>query len=79
MINSAMEVGGEIDEYGNIKPPTIINYILHYFTLFWKLVFAFTPPRNFCGGYPAFIVSMALIGVITAIIEKVFQIKFFFI
>jgi len=68
---SAMQVGGEIDEFGNALPPNYFSYIIHFFSMPWKLLFSLTPPTHFCGGYPAFIISMLLLGCITAIIEQV--------
>ena len=66
-----MHVGGDIDEFGNALPPSPISYIIHFFSMPWKLLFSLTPPAHLCGGYPAFIVSMSLLGVITAVIEQV--------
>ncbi|KAH8265604.1 hypothetical protein KR038_011605 [Drosophila bunnanda] len=48
--------------------PTCFNYVSHFFCLFWKVLFAFVPPTDICGGYVTFVVSIVVIGVITAII-----------
>nr|XP_017036712.1 sodium/calcium exchanger 3 isoform X2 [Drosophila kikkawai] len=48
--------------------PSCFNYISHFFCLFWKVIFAFVPPTDICGGYVTFVVSIVVIGVITAII-----------
>ncbi|KAH8419201.1 hypothetical protein KR222_010548, partial [Zaprionus bogoriensis] len=48
--------------------PTCSDYVSHFLCLFWKIVFAFVPPTDFCGGYITFVVSILLIGILTAII-----------
>ncbi|XP_068155119.1 sodium/calcium exchanger Calx isoform X2 [Drosophila tropicalis] len=48
--------------------PGCLNYISHFICLFWKVLFAFVPPTDICGGYVTFVVSIFVIGVITAII-----------
>ena len=66
-----MHVGGEIDEMGNESPPSGLSYFLHFLSMPWKVYFAFTPARHAYGGFPAFLVSMLMIGAITAVIEQV--------
>ncbi|KAH8236648.1 hypothetical protein KR026_007357 [Drosophila bipectinata] len=48
--------------------PSCFSYISHFVCLFWKVLFAFVPPTDICGGYVTFVVSIFVIGVITAII-----------
>ncbi|XP_020799516.1 sodium/calcium exchanger 3 isoform X1 [Drosophila serrata] len=55
------------DDYED-EVPTCFNYISHFFCLFWKVLFAFVPPTDICGGYVTFVVSIVVIGVITAVI-----------
>ncbi|XP_071108241.1 sodium/calcium exchanger Calx-like isoform X1 [Haliotis cracherodii] len=59
----AMNVNG-----GDIENATFIDYILHFCTFFWKILFAFVPPTQYLGGWPTFIISLAVIGFLTAII-----------
>jgi solute carrier family 8 (sodium/calcium exchanger) len=28
------------------KEPSFVNYVLHYISLFWKILFAFVPPTG---------------------------------
>ncbi|CAG9565672.1 unnamed protein product [Danaus chrysippus] len=53
------------------EPPSTFDYILHVFTLFWKIIFAFVPPTDIGGGYVCFVVSIICIGVVTAVIGDV--------
>uniref|UniRef100_A0A182P820 Sodium/calcium exchanger membrane region domain-containing protein n=1 Tax=Anopheles epiroticus TaxID=199890 RepID=A0A182P820_9DIPT len=51
--------------------PSCMDYIMHFVTLFWKIIFAFIPPTDMSGGYLCFVVSIFCIGVVTAIIGDV--------
>ena len=42
--------------------------ITHFVTIFWKLLFATVPPIRWCGGWPAFVCSLAYIGAITVVV-----------
>lgn len=48
--------------------PSAVDYIMHYISLFWKVLFAFVPPTDYFGGWACFIVSIVMIGVLTAVI-----------
>ncbi|XP_015037300.2 sodium/calcium exchanger 3 isoform X2 [Drosophila pseudoobscura] len=48
--------------------PSCLSYISHFVCLFWKVLFAFVPPTNISGGYVTFLVSITVIGIITAVI-----------
>lgn len=45
--------------------------VLHYISLFWKLLFALIPPTDYLNGWLTFIVAIFAIGVLTAIIGDV--------
>ncbi|XP_020717188.1 sodium/calcium exchanger 3 isoform X3 [Ceratitis capitata] len=60
--------GGEDDEP---QSPSCFDYILHFLTLFWKILFAFIPPTDICNGYVCFVVSICGIGMVTALIGDV--------
>ncbi|CAH0728602.1 unnamed protein product, partial [Brenthis ino] len=53
------------------EPPSCFDYVLHIFTLFWKIIFAFVPPTDIGGGYVCFVVSIICIGLVTAVIGDV--------
>merc|ERR1711983_714584 len=65
------EEGGDEGEEGEEKMPTCGDYIMHFLTLFWKVIFATIPPAGLGAGYPCFVISIAMIGVCTAIIGDV--------
>ncbi|GAB1600819.1 sodium/calcium exchanger 3-like isoform X6 [Argonauta hians] len=53
---------------GDLETATAGDYILHFASFAWKALFACVPPPSIWGGWPTFIVSLALIGLMTAII-----------
>merc|ERR1712223_1940199 len=67
------EGGDEEGEEGEAeeKMPTCGDYIMHFLTLFWKIIFAFIPPAGIANGYPCFFISLVFIGACTAVIGDV--------
>merc|ERR1711982_147315 len=61
----------EEGEEGEEKMPSCGDYIMHFLTLPWKLIFAFIPPTAMANGYVTFVVSIAFIGACTAIIGDI--------
>mmetsp|Transcript_16853 Transcript_16853/g.23275 ORF Transcript_16853/g.23275 Transcript_16853/m.23275 type:complete len:617 (+) Transcript_16853:1233-3083(+) len=45
--------------------------IMHYLCITWKLLFAMVPPPEMKGGWPTFCISLAFIGMVTAIVGEV--------
>ncbi|KAA0200576.1 Sodium-calcium exchanger protein 2 [Hyalella azteca] len=62
-IRDAFSVNG-----GDYENTTTLDYVLHFFTFGWKVIFALVPPPCFLGGWLCFFVSLAAIGVLSAII-----------
>ncbi|CAG0894919.1 unnamed protein product [Cyprideis torosa] len=58
------EPDGEKEE----KLPSCGDYVMHFITLFWKILFAFVPPTDLYGGQLAFFISIMVIGALTAVI-----------
>merc|ERR1719357_2162820 len=56
---------------GEEKMPTCGDYIMHFLTLIWKVMFAVIPPAGIANGYPCFVISIAMIGLCTAVIGDV--------
>ncbi|XP_050391531.1 sodium/calcium exchanger 2-like [Patella vulgata] len=54
---------------GDAENTTVLDYIMHFMTFFWKVVFAFIPPPSIGGGWLTFFLSLAMIGFLTAIIS----------
>ena len=44
------------------------DYVLHFLSFPWKLMFAFVPPPQYLGGWLCFFVSLFVIGLMTAIV-----------
>ncbi|GAA6066662.1 sodium/calcium exchanger 2a isoform X2, partial [Tachysurus ichikawai] len=61
---------GEGDEGEGAEPrrPSCCDYFMHVMTVFWKLTFAFVPPTEYCNGWACFVVSIFVIGFLTAVI-----------
>merc|ERR1712217_30676 len=61
----------EEGEEGEEKMPSCGDYIMHFLTLPWKLIFALIPPTGIFNGYPTFVISIAFVGLCTAVIGDV--------
>ncbi|XP_028659976.2 sodium/calcium exchanger 1-like isoform X1 [Erpetoichthys calabaricus] len=55
------------EESGEERLPSCFDYIMHFLTVFWKVLFAFVPPTEYWNGWACFIVSITLIGILTAV------------
>merc|ERR1712168_1663486 len=62
---------GEEGEEGEEKMPSCGDYIMHFLTLPWKLIFAFIPPTAIVNGYLTFVISILFIGACTAVIGDI--------
>ncbi|XP_060714924.1 sodium/calcium exchanger 1a isoform X1 [Tachysurus vachellii] len=62
--------GGDDDdeECGEEKLPSCFDYVMHFLTIFWKVVFALVPPTDYWNGWACFTVSICMIGLLTAFI-----------
>ncbi|XP_071317495.1 sodium/calcium exchanger 2a isoform X1 [Trachinotus anak] len=60
---------GDGDEEGQEqRMPNCFDYFMHIFCIFWKILFACIPPTEYWNGWACFIVSISVIGILTAII-----------
>ncbi|KAM6949395.1 sodium/calcium exchanger 1-like [Aplochiton taeniatus] len=55
------------EESGEERLPSCFDYIMHFLTVFWKVLFAFVPPTEYWSGWACFLVSISLIGLLTAL------------
>merc|ERR1712117_100516 len=62
---------GEEGEEAEEKMPSCGDYIMHFLTLPWKLIFAFIPPTGLVNGYLTFVISILFIGACTAVIGDI--------
>lgn len=57
-----------------VEQVTLDDALGHFATITWKLIFATIPPVKMCGGYFAFGVALAWIGIVTMIVGDVAKI-----
>ncbi|XP_043208398.1 sodium/calcium exchanger 2-like [Amphibalanus amphitrite] len=62
-IKEALTVNG-----GDVENATNMDYVMHFLTFFWKVLFSLVPPTGMLGGWPCFFVSLGVTGVVTAIV-----------
>ena len=55
----AMNVNG-----GDLETATFFDYVLHFATFFWKVLFVVIPLAQYFGGWAAFLTSLAFIGIL---------------
>jgi len=60
----AMNMEGD----GEGGEPACMDYVMHVVSFYWKVLHAFIPPTDKCGGWATFFCALAAIGVITAFI-----------
>ncbi|XP_063080005.1 sodium/calcium exchanger 3 [Engraulis encrasicolus] len=56
------------DEAGEERLPSCFDYVMHFLTVFWKVLFACVPPTDYWNGWACFIISIVIIGFLTAVI-----------
>lgn len=59
---------GDEEEGQEERMPNCFDYFMHILCIFWKILFAFVPPTEYWNGWACFIVSISVIGILTAII-----------
>mmetsp|Transcript_124833 Transcript_124833/g.216332 ORF Transcript_124833/g.216332 Transcript_124833/m.216332 type:complete len:1112 (-) Transcript_124833:138-3473(-) len=62
---SAIYCNGSPEEQ---KEATKTDWVFHLVALPWKILFTLVPPTSYCGGWVCFVISLVLIGVVTAVI-----------
>ena len=62
-LKDAMNVNG-----GDIENASATDYIMHFLTFGFKIIFALIPPAGLAGGWPCFFVAIGMIGLLTAIV-----------
>ncbi|XP_027856231.1 sodium/calcium exchanger 3 isoform X1 [Xiphophorus couchianus] len=66
----AITVSADEDEEdtGEERLPSCFDYVMHFLTVFWKVLFACVPPTDYLNGWACFVVSIVIIGLLTAVI-----------
>ena len=54
-----------------IEDITYWDAFSHFCAIFWKVFFALVPPAEWGGGYPSFVASLTMIGIVTYIVGDV--------
>ncbi|XP_043975952.1 sodium/calcium exchanger 2b isoform X1 [Gambusia affinis] len=60
--------GDDEEEGRGERLPSCYDYFMHFLTVFWKVLFACVPPTEYWNGWACFVVSISVIGFLTAII-----------
>lgn len=66
-----MPTGDEEEEEDGSREerlPSCFDYVMHFLTVFWKVLFACVPPTEYCHGWACFGVCILVIGLLTALI-----------
>ncbi|XP_037123576.1 sodium/calcium exchanger 2b [Syngnathus acus] len=64
-----VSAGDDDEEEGREERlPSCYDYVMHFLTVFWKVLFACVPPTEYWNGWACFMVSISAIGLLTAII-----------
>ncbi|XP_060938930.1 sodium/calcium exchanger 3 isoform X6 [Limanda limanda] len=65
-----VSAAGDEDEEdtGEERLPSCFDYVMHFLTVFWKVLFACVPPTDYMNGWACFFVSIIIIGLLTAVI-----------
>ncbi|KAM9781430.1 sodium/calcium exchanger 2a isoform 1-T4 [Syngnathus typhle] len=63
-----VSAGDRDDEGEDQAMPNCFDYFMHMLCIFWKVLFAFVPPTQYWNGWACFIVSISVVGILTAII-----------
>jgi len=70
--DALFDVGAEEDEDGDEDAPkggpSILDYFIHVVAIPWKLLFAFVPPVDYCGGWACFCGALFMIAIVTALV-----------
>lgn len=54
-----------------VSEVSLFDALTHFACIGWKVLFAFIPPLEWGGGWPAFMIALAFIGSITAVVAEV--------
>ncbi len=67
-VNYVASSGDGDEDEEEERLPSCCDYVMHFLTVFWKVLFAFVPPTEYWNGWACFVVSIIVIGLLTAII-----------
>jgi solute carrier family 8 (sodium/calcium exchanger) len=53
------------------EEPSTTDYVMHFITIGWKVIFALVPPTHLKGGWVTFFVALAFVGVLTGFVADI--------
>jgi len=65
--SEAMTINGDIEE---ARGATTTDYVMHFLSFPWKVLFAFIPPTEIWAGWATFWVALSAIGIVTMIVGE---------
>ena len=69
---NAVMLGPQIDEDNMVlEDITLVEGLSHFAAIGWKVFFSLVPPAHYYGGYPCFVLALAMIGAVTAIVGEI--------
>ncbi|KAM3875514.1 LOW QUALITY PROTEIN: sodium/calcium exchanger 2b [Diretmus argenteus] len=63
-----VSAGDGDDDDDEQRLPSCYDYVMHFVTVFWKVLFACVPPTEYWNGWACFFISITAIGLLTAVI-----------
>jgi solute carrier family 8 (sodium/calcium exchanger) len=66
--DAIFKVSDDDEDEDDTGGPSKLDYVFHFVGMPWKLLFAFVPPTDYCGGYPTFCVALCFIGLVTLLV-----------
>jgi len=64
-------LGPQIDQDNLILEDVELSEgLLHFGSIFWKVLFSLVPPSHYGGGKPAFFIALVFIGMVTAVVGE---------
>lgn len=70
-IKKAVMLHPVIDDDGNIEEVSCGDAVLHFISVFWKVVFSLNPPAHYGGGWPCFCGALVFIGLCTFVVGEI--------
>lgn len=55
---------------GEIQDIEAMDAVFHFMVIGWKLFFSIIPPAHYGGGLPCFVISLAVIGIVTFVVGE---------
>ena len=59
------------NEDGEIEDVSSSDAVFHFFAIGWNVLFALIPPPHYNGGWSCFVVSLLMIGGVTAVVAEI--------